>query len=64
MYYLKENLMYIPREWNFIDPPLESEEMEGYLYHFTGWYHEKYKKLINTYKNGKSSNINNSNIKI
>lgn len=49
MYYLKEKLVYIKKEWNYIDPPLESDNMQGYIYHFTGWYYEKYKKIINTY---------------
>ena len=49
MYYLKEKLVHIPKLWNYIDPPLESNTMEGYIYHFTGWYYEKYKKLIGEY---------------
>lgn len=49
MYYLRDKLVYIPKEWNYIDPPLESDRMEGYIYHFTGWYYEKYKQLIHTY---------------
>lgn len=49
MYYLKENLIHIPKEWNYIDPPLESNNMEGYIYHFTGWYYQKYKSMIQTY---------------
>jgi len=49
MYYLKENLIHIPKEWNYIDPPLDSNNMEGYIYHFTGWYYERYKPLLNTY---------------
>lgn len=49
MYYLKEKLVYIPKEWNYIDPPLESDKMEGYIYHFTGWYYQKYKSLLQTY---------------
>jgi lipopolysaccharide biosynthesis glycosyltransferase len=49
MYYLKEKLVYIPKEWNYIDPPLESNNMEGYIYHFTGWYYQKYKPLLQTY---------------
>ena len=49
MYYLKEKLVYVSKEWNYIDPPLESNNMEGYIYHFTGWYYQKYKSLLQTY---------------
>jgi len=49
MYYLKDKLIHIPKEWNYIDPPLDSNNMDGYIYHFTGWYYEKYKPLLNTY---------------
>ena len=46
MYYLKDKLIHIPKEWNYIDPPLESDNMEGYIYHFTGWYYQKYKTIL------------------
>lgn len=49
MYYLKDNLIYIPKEWNYIDPPLSSNIMEGFIYHFTGWYYEEYKRKINNF---------------
>jgi lipopolysaccharide biosynthesis glycosyltransferase len=49
MYYLKDNLIHIPKEWNYIDPPLDSNRMEGYIYHFTGWYYEKYKPFLKKY---------------
>jgi lipopolysaccharide biosynthesis glycosyltransferase len=49
MYYLNNNLVYIPKEWNYIDPPLESTTMEGYIYHFTGWRYQEYKEKIKTF---------------
>lgn len=49
MYYLKEKLVYIPKEWNYIDPPLNSETMDGYLYHFTGWKYQEYKEKIKSF---------------
>lgn len=49
IYYLKEKLIYIPKEWNYIDPPLHSNTMDGYLYHFTGWKYQEYKEKIKTF---------------
>lgn len=49
MYYLKHKLIYIPQTWNFIDPPIQRKEMEGYIYHFTGWYYKEYKNMIDIY---------------
>lgn len=49
MYYLKNNLIHIPKEWNYIDPPLNTQIMEGYIYHFTGWKYQEYKEKIKTY---------------
>lgn len=46
MYYLRDKLIHIPKEWNYIDPPLDSYNMEGYMYHFTGWYYQKYKTIL------------------
>jgi hypothetical protein len=51
MLIFKDNLKYIPMEWNYIDPPVLSEhtKMIGNIYHFTGWYYEKYKPIINNF---------------
>lgn len=49
IYSLQNNLIYIPKEWNYIDPPLDSDIMEGYLYHFTGWKYKEYKEKIQTF---------------
>lgn len=49
MYYLKEKLIYIPKEWNYIDPPLTTDKMEGFIYHFTGWNYKTYKSSLYTY---------------
>ena len=49
MGYLKNKLVYIPKEWNYIDPPLDSSIMEGYIYHFTGWRYQEYKEKIKTF---------------
>ena len=49
MYYLKDKLVYVSKEWNYIDPPLESESMNGYLYHFTGWKYQEYKEKIKVF---------------
>jgi len=49
MGYLKNQLVYIPKEWNYIDPPLDSSVMEGYIYHFTGWKYQEYKEKIKTF---------------
>jgi lipopolysaccharide biosynthesis glycosyltransferase len=49
MGYLKNKLVYIPKEWNYIDPPLDSSVMEGYIYHFTGWKYQEYKEKIKTF---------------
>lgn len=49
MYYLKENLIHIPKQWNYIDPPVNENTMQGYIYHFTGWYYKEYKKLLPTF---------------
>jgi len=49
MYYLKENLVYVSKEWNYIDPPVHAKHMEGYIYHFTGWYYQTYKSMLETY---------------
>ena len=53
MYYLKNKLTYIPKEWNYIDPPLESNKMEGFIYHFTGWHYQEYKRKINSFSQWK-----------
>jgi len=49
MYYLKNKLVYIPKEWNYIDPPLDSPTMDGFVYHFTGWRYQEYKERIKTF---------------
>jgi len=50
MYYLNDKLIHISKEWNYIDPPLNSKTMEGYIYHFTGWYYDTYKSQLNNFK--------------
>ena len=49
MYFLDKRLIFINKKWNYIDPDIDNEYMNGYLYHFTGWYYEKYKTEINKY---------------
>lgn len=51
---LNEKLTYIPQLWNYIDPPLDSPTMNGYIYHFTGWKYEIYKEKIYTYTKWKA----------
>ena len=45
MSYLDDKLTYIPKEWNYIDPPIENK-MEGYIYHFTGFNYKIYKEIL------------------
>ena len=49
MHFLDKKLTFIDKKWNYIDPDINSKNMDGYLYHFTGWYYEIYKTEINNY---------------
>jgi|19_taG_2_1085344.scaffolds.fasta_scaffold46638_2 lipopolysaccharide biosynthesis glycosyltransferase len=46
---LKDKLIYIPQVWNYLDPPIDTKTMEGYIYHFNGFFPDEVKKCIYTY---------------
>jgi lipopolysaccharide biosynthesis glycosyltransferase len=48
-YHLKDKLKYIDKTWNYMDPPIHKETMEGYIYHFTGLNYSNLKPHLNTF---------------
>ena len=52
-YHLNDKLSYVSKSWNYIDPPLEKETMEGYIYHFTGLNYSNLKPHLHTFNKWK-----------
>lgn len=54
-YHLNDKLTYISKLWNYMDPPLEKEEMIGYIYHFTGLNYSNLKPHLHTFNKWKQT---------
>lgn len=48
-HHLNDKLTYIDKMWNYIDPPIHKEDMEGYIYHFTGLNYSNLKRHLYTF---------------